>query len=132
MFETIKTRTLLSTLWIVLMLNMIYIDILTQNIPGSHEDMLAFAGDTPIPQLMMIAAFVIEIPILMVLFSRVLKRSIGRWVNIGAAILMIAFVVGPEIGNPAVNPHYLFMGAVEVLCMFGVIFIAWRWKEDGQ
>lgn len=132
MFETIKTRTLLSTLWIVLMLNMIYADILTQNIPGSHEDMLAFAGETPIPHLMLFAALMIEIPILMVLFSRLLKRGISRWVNIVAAILMIAFVVGPEVGNPAINPHYLFIGAIEVLCMSVVIVVALRWKDEGQ
>lgn len=130
MFETIKTRTILSVLWIVLMLNMIYVDILTQNIPGSHEEMLAFAGETPISQLMLYAAIMIEIPILMVLFSRLLKCGISRWVNVAAAVLMIVFVVGPEIGNPAVNPHYLFMGAIEVLCMIGVIIVAWQWKEQ--
>lgn len=130
MFETIKTRTLLSTLWVVLMLNMIYVDVLAQNIPGIREEMLAFAGETPIPQLMFFAAIVIEIPILMVLLSRLLKWGISRWVNMGAAVLMIAFVVGPEIGNPAVNPHYLFMGAIEVLCMIGVIVVAWQWKEQ--
>ena len=130
MFETIKTRTALSTLWIVIMLNMIYIDVLSQNIPGMHEEMLAFAGETPIAQLMLYAAIMVEIPILMVLFSRFLMWGICRWVNIGAAILMIAFVVGPEIGNPAVNPHYLFMGAVEVICMVGVIFISWRFAQE--
>lgn len=130
MFETIKTRTLLSTLWVVLMLNMIYVDVLAQNIPGIREEMLAFAGETPIPQLMFFAAIVIEIPILMVLLSRLLKWGISRWVNMGAAVLMIAFVVGPEIGNPAVNPHYLFMGAIEVLFMIGVIVVAWQWKEQ--
>ncbi len=130
MFETIKTRTVLSILWVVLMLNMIYIDVLSQNIPGSHEEMLAFAGGTPIPQLMLYAAIMIEIPILMVILSRLLKFSISRWANIVVAILMIVFIVGPEVGNPAVNPHYLFMGAVEVLCMLAVIGVSWRWKEQ--
>ena len=130
MLETIKTRTLLSTLWVVLMLNMIYVDVLTQNIPGSHEEMLAFAGETPIPLLMLFAAIMIEIPILMVLLSRILNWGINRWVNIVAGILMIVFVVGPEIGNPAVNPHYLFMGAIEVLCMLAVIIVSWRAVEE--
>ena len=131
MIETIKIRILLSTLWVVIMLNMLYIDVLSQNIPGSDEEMLAFAGDTPISQLMFFAAIMIEIPILMVLLSQVLAWGIGRWVNIGAAVLMIAFVVGPEIGNTAVYPHYLFMGTFEVLCMVGVILVSWR-SADGK
>lgn len=130
MIEAIKTRTILSTLWVVLMLNMIYVDVLSQNIPGSKEEMLAFAGDTPISQLMFFAAIIIEIPILMVLFSRILTWKINRWVNMVVAVLMIAFVVGPEIGNPAVNPHYLLMGGIEVLCMLAVIIVAWRFVEE--
>ena len=123
-------RTLLSTLWIVIMLNMIFIDIFALYIPGFEEELAGFAGDMPIPLLMLGAAVMVEIPILMILASRLLPAMLNRWANVGAGLLMILFVVGPEIGNSAVKPHYLFMGAIEVTCMIAIIVLALRFGRD--
>ncbi len=125
-----NTRVSLSTLWIVVMFNMAFADILSFSIPGKIEEIAQFAGDTPIPLLMLAGAVMIEIPLLMIFFSRALPRGLNRWANIFVALLTIAFVVGPEIGNDAVNPHYIFIGTIEVLLLLTIITMAWRWKSN--
>lgn len=123
--KKIETRTLLSTLWVVVMFNMLKADILSLYIPGAAEELARTAGDTPIPILMLGGAVMMEISILMILFSRVLKYSVNRWANIITAIITIAFVVG----GGSSYPHYLFIAAVEVVCLILIIWFAWRWRN---
>jgi len=129
MTKKLNTATKLSTLWIVIMFNMAYADILSLNIPDVSEELASFAGDTPISQLMLAGAIILEIPILMIFLSRILKYKVNRWANIIVAIAMILFVIGPEVSNDSINPHYLFIGTVEVICMLTIIWTAWKWPK---
>ena len=122
--EKIDTRVLLSSLWIVVMINMLKADILSLYIPGALDELVSFAGDTPIPQLMLGAAVIMEIAIVMIVLSHVLTYRVNRWANIIVAVLMIAFVVG----GGSTYPHYIFIAAVEVVCLLLIIGIAWRWR----
>lgn len=122
--QKINIKTKLSTLWIVVMFNMAYADILSLNIPGSHEALVAFAGSTPISQLMLIGAVVIQIPILMIFFSRTLSYKVNKALNIIAAVITSIFVVG----GGSLYPHYIFIAAIEVACLLLIIWTAWKWK----
>ena len=124
LLEKIDSRVLLSSLWIVVMLNMLKADILSLYIPGAADEVVQFAGDTPIPQLMLGAAVIMEIAIVMIVLSHVLTYRVNRWANILVAMLMIAFVVG----GGSTYPHYIFIAAVEVVCLLLIIGIAWRWR----
>jgi len=126
--KKIETRTLLSTLWVVVMINMLKADILSLYIPGAAEELARTAGDTPIPLLMLGGAVMMEISILMILLSRVLKYGANRWANIITAIITIAFVVGAGVSYP----HYLFIAAVEVVCLILIIWFAWRWRNPAE
>ena len=77
----IDTKVLLSTLWIVVMINMAYADILGLFIPGALEEVAktSVSTGTTIPQLMLGGAIMLEIPIAMILLSRVLKFKVNRW-----------------------------------------------------
>ena len=123
--KPIATKTLLSTLWIVVVINMLKADILSLYIPGATEELARTAGDTPIPLLMLGAAVMMEISVVMILLSRVLPYGVNRWANIITSILTIAFV----IGGGASYPHYLFIAAVEVVCLLLIIWFAWRWPN---
>ena len=46
--EKITTPALLSTLWIVVMINMLKADILSLYIPGALDELANFVGDTPV------------------------------------------------------------------------------------
>lgn len=129
--KKIDTRVLLSTLWIVVMINMLTADILSLNIPGSAEELTKTSASAgiPISQLMLGAAIMMEISIAMIILSRVLKSGVNRWVNMIASFITIAFVVG----GGASYPHYLFIAAVEVICLLLIIAIAWKWRSpEGQ
>lgn len=126
--EKISTKTLLSSLWIVVMINMLKADILSLYIPGALDELVSFAGDTPIPQLMLGGAVIMEIAIVMIVLSHVLAYRVNRWANIIVAALMIAFVVG----GGSTYPHYIFIAAVEVVCLLLIIWIAWRWSKPAE
>ena len=121
--EEVKAR--LSTLWIVVMFALLTADVLSAYIPGATEAMAEFAGEVPIPQLMLVAAILNAIPIVMIYLARVLHRRVSRWANIAAAVVTIVYVVG----GGSTYPHYLFLAAVEVVSLGAIIWYAWRWSE---
>lgn len=126
--KKLDTKVLLSTLWIVVMLNMLKADILSLFIPGSAEEVARTSASTgtPIPQLMLGGAIMMEISIAMIILSRVLKYGVNRWVNILVSLITIAFVVGGGVSYP----HYIFIATVEVICLLLIIGFAWMWRND--
>ncbi len=125
--EKLDPKVLLSTLWIVVMINMLKADILSLNIPGSAEELTktSVSTGTPIPQLMLGGAIMMEISIARIILSRVLKPGVNRWVNMVVSFVTIAFVVGGGVSYP----HYLFVATVEVICLLLIIWIAWQWRS---
>ena len=125
--KKISTKTLLSTLWVVVMINMLKADILSLYIPGSAEEVARTAASTgtPIAQLMLGGAIMMEISIAMIILSRILKYGINRWVNIIVSLITMAFVVGGGVSYP----HYLFIATVEVICLLMIIWFAWKWHN---
>ncbi len=108
------TKVLLSTLWIVVMINMLMADILSLNIPGALDELTRTAGRTPIPLLMLGGAIMMEVSIVMIILSRILNYGVNRWANIITSIITIAFV----LGGAAAYPHYIFIATVESICCF--------------
>ena len=121
--KKIDTKVLLSTLWIVVMINMLKADILSLYIPGTANEVAKTAGEMPITQLMLGGAIMMEIAIVMIILSRVLKYGVNRWVNIITSIITIAFIWG----GASSEPHYLFIGTVETICLLLIIWSAWNW-----
>jgi hypothetical protein len=125
--KKIDTKVLLSTLWIVVMINMLKADILSLFIPGSTDELARTSASTgtPIPQLMLGGAIMMEISIVMIILSRVLKHGVNRWVNIIVSLVTIAFVVGGGVSYP----HYIFIAAVEMISLLLIIWQAWKWHN---
>ncbi len=126
--QKIDPKVLLSTLWIVVMINMLKADILSLFIPGAAEEVgkTAAGAGASIPQLMLVGAVMGQIGIAMIVLSRVLKHGINRWVNIVAGIVTIAYIWG----GMASYPHYIFIAAVETLCLLLIVGFAWTWRTD--
>lgn len=118
-----EVKEKLSMLWVVVMFNMVFADILSFMIEFSND----LTMETQATQLLMlIAAFMLEIPIMMIALSRVLKARANRWANIIASIVTILFV----IGGGSFYLHYLFFASIEVLCMLLIIWLAWQWQPS--
>ena len=125
--KKIDTKVLLSTLWIVVMINMLKADILSLFIPGSMDEVARTAASTgaTFPQLMLGAAVMGQLAIAMIILSRVLKYGINRWANIVIGIIIIAYIWG----GAAAYPHYIFIATVETICLLLIIGIAWTWRN---
>ena len=125
--KKIDTKVLLSTLWIVVMINMAFADILGLFIPGALEEVAktSVSTGTTIPQLMLGGAIMGELAIVMIILSRVLKYGINRWVNIVVGIFTIAYIWG----GMSSYPHYIFIATVETLCLLLIIWFAWKWRN---
>ena len=123
--EKIDTGTRLSILWTVVMFLMITADVLGLYIPGAQEAVLQTAGRVPVTQLMLGAAIIMALPIAMIFLSRVLKQVLNRWANILVGALTIVFVVG----GYSAQPHYYFLGALEVIFTLSIVWSAWQWRE---
>lgn len=124
------TRAKISTLWVVVMMNMIYADILGFLGEGVLEEMISgYAGEIKLTEtLILIAALMVEIPIIMILLSRILKYKLNRIVNICAACFTILFI----IGGGSLAWEYIFIASVETISMLCIIWIAWNWKEPAE
>lgn len=113
----------ISLLWVVVMINMIFADILSFMLPGFLNNIIS--GNTPFEAtqaVMLVFALLIEIPIAMIFFSRMLRPKTNRWVNIAASIITIIFVVG----GGSMTLHYIFFAVVEIAVMLFIIRYAWK------
>ncbi len=122
-----ELKTKLSILWIVVMFNMLFADILTFMLPSFLTGLMAGnAEDIKITEeLLLIFALFLEIPILMIFLSRVLKPKLNRLLNILASLITILFVIG---GGSFIY-HTIFFATIEVVCLLAIIWYAFRWKE---
>jgi Sec-independent protein secretion pathway component TatC len=122
-------KTKLSTLWIVVLFNMLFRDIHEFARTGYLEEMLAMTSNgAQIPEgFLLAAAVVLEIPILMIFLTQVLNVKVNRWVNLIAAVFMIVAIVS---NNLAPDLDDLFYVAFECVALLLVIWYAWRWSND--
>lgn len=120
-----EMKVKLSTLWLVVMLNMIFADIYSIMIELVNKNTL---GDMPgeVKTVMAIAAIITNVPIMMIFFSRILSYKINRWMNIVAGILTIIYV----IGGGSTTPHYIISATIEILLLMTIIWYAWKWTKS--
>jgi len=125
--KKLDTKVLLSTLWVVVMINMLKADILSGFIPAMAEELArtSVSVGASIPQLMLFGAIMGQLGIAMIILSRVLKYEINRWVNIVVGIVTIAYI---WVGMTT-YPHYIFIAAVETLCLLLIVWFAWKWRN---
>lgn len=122
-----EMKVKLSTLWIVVMFNMVFADIVGFMNPGALADIMTGAVGFEITQeLLLVFAILLEIPIAMILLSRILGYSANRWANIIAGVITILFV----IGGGSAYLSYIFFATIEVVCLLLIIWSAWNWPKQ--
>ena len=129
-------RTKISTLWIVLLFNMAFADILGFAYPGTLAELMAIGtegvtfgsveGVVITPSFLLIAAVLVEIAISMIYLSRVLRRKANRIANFGAAVLTAVFI----IGGGSLKLHYIFFASIEIATLMMIVILAWGWSHD--
>lgn len=121
--KQMDTKETLSTLWLLVMLNIIFADILSLMLALVDSDTIDIIGKD-IAFTMAIAAIITNIPILMIYFSKKLHFKINRSLNISAAIFTCIYI----IGGGSLAPHYVILASIEIVMLFAIIRIALSWK----
>lgn len=122
--EDMKVK--LSTLWVFVMFNMVFADIVGFMNPGALEEIITGTVGLEITQeLLLVFSILVEIPIAMILLTRVLKYRANRWANIVAGVITVLFV----IGGGSTYLSYMFFATVEVVCILLIIWYAWKWPN---
>lgn len=123
----LEKRAGFSTLWIFVLLNMIFADIFSFMHPGALEQLMTGNAEQIqiTPEFLLAAAILTEIPIAMVLLSRVLGHRSNRIANIVAGLTTIVYV----IGGGSATPTYIFFASIEVAATLFIIWYAWSWHN---
>ena len=130
--RTEQVKQTLSVLWIFVTLNYLYCDVVSLFDPGQLKQYIAGhltgIGDIS-PGFLFATAILIEIPIAMVLLSRLLNYKANRWANIvaGSVMTVVQFVTLFVGSGPTM--YYTFFSIIEVACTLFIVWYAWRWQE---
>ena len=123
--ETKDRRAILSTLWIFVVFNYLYVDLaMTIFHPETYQRIAARMSEGVV----LAASVLLEIPIAMILLSRVLKYWANRWANIVAGVVSTAFAAFPLFSGKA-PAFYLLFSAIEIACTLFIVWYAWTWPR---
>lgn len=117
--QDVKAR--LSTLWVFMLCNFLYADVMMLFDPGIPKDTMTREG-------LLAASLLMEIPIAMIVLSRVLKRRPNRWANVMAGAFM-AIVQASSLFAGGPTLYYVFFSTIEIPCLLFIVWTAWRWAE---
>jgi len=116
----VKEISLLTTLWIFVTLNYVYCDVVTLFSYVTIKSTIQYTQG-----FLLGAAILVEIPIGMVLLSRILKYRASRWASIIAgAIMTVVQTVTLFVGTPA--PYYIFFSVIEIASTAVIVWYAWK------
>jgi hypothetical protein len=127
--EGMKSK--LFTLWVFATLNYIYCDVLALMDQNLLRQFLAgnVSGMATSQGFLLGAGVLVEIPMAMVLLSRLLGYRASRWANVVAGTFMTVvqlatlFVKVPTL-------YYAFFSAIEIATTAAVVWLAWRWPAE--
>lgn len=127
--KNLERPVLLSTLWLFVLLNFIYCDVIglhDANVLASLLD--GHAGAIEITPLFLLASSILmEIPIVMVLVARLADRSVTRVTSIAAAAFMVLVQCSSLFVGPF-SPSYTFFSVIEIATLVSIVIVAARWK----
>jgi uncharacterized protein DUF6326 len=119
----IDPRVKLSLLWIFVIVNMAYADILSLMDPTSI--IRGIMTGNPLPAGGLLAgAIVMETSFVMVILPWILNYKVNRWATIIIGVFMIWQII---IGGHGL--YYLFFTTVEVACILLIIWFTWKWRN---
>jgi hypothetical protein len=121
----------LSLLWIFVMFNYLYADVLSLYEPGTLEQLMSgsVGGVHFTPGFLLGAAVLMETAIIMVILSRILSYKANRIFNIVIGAVHTLSVFGSMFIGPGPSLAYLFFGTIEIVTTLYIIYLAWTWPK---
>jgi len=120
-----NSQILLSTLWLFVLLNIIFRDLHQLGSEGFLEQLMSgnVNGVELTEGLALIGGILAEIPILMVLLSRILPNKANKWAN-GVAVAITLAVFATALSSADLDD--MFHMAIEVVALGWILRIAWK------
>ena len=115
----IDRQSLLSSLWIFVLFNILFRDLHQFLNPEALQAMLV--ADFPEVQVLLFG-FILEIPIMMTLLARLLNDRANKWENVGAAAFTLLGIVSTL---PTADMDDLFFMFFKMAALIWIIRIAW-------
>ena len=124
------TKEKLFTLWIFVTVNYIFCDIFTLFYSENLKQLMSGAmGGMDITETFLFAFSVImELPMLMIVLSRLLPYKFNRLANIAVGIFMTLVQTATLFGDNML--HYVFFSIIEITTTIIIVRIAIRWKNE--
>ena len=124
-------KVLFSTLWIFVTLNYIFCDVFTLFHSESLKQLMTGEmGGMEINQEFLLAfSFLMEMPMMMIVLSRILPYKSNRLANIIVALIM-TLVQAVTLFTDDNTLHYIFFSIIEVGTTSFILYSAWNWVES--
>lgn len=124
-------KMILSTLWIFVTLNYIYCDVMSLMSPEMLRSLVntgGVGGFTLNETFLLGASVLMEIPIALVLLSRLLEYKANRLANIIGGLIMTLVMIGTLLMGASY--HYIFFATIEIGTTLFIVWYAWTWKKS--
>jgi hypothetical protein len=124
-------KVLFSTLWIFVTVNYIFCDVFTLFHSESLKQLMTGEmGGMKINQSFLLSfSILMEMPIVMIVLSRILSYRSNRLANIIVALIM-TLVQAATLFTADNTMHYIFFSIIEVGTTSFILYSAWNWVES--
>ena len=124
-------KVLFSTLWIFVTVNYIFCDVFTLFHSESLKQLMTGEmGGMEINQSILLSfSILMEMPMVMIVLSRILSYKSNRLANIIVALIM-TLVQAATLFTDDNTLHYIFFSIIEVGTTSFILYSAWNWVES--
>jgi hypothetical protein len=124
-------KVLFSTLWIFVTMNYIFCDVFTLFHSESLKQLMTGEmGGMEINQSFLLSfSILMEMPMVMIVLSRILSFKSNRLANIIVALIM-TIVQAATLITADNTMHYIFFSIIEVGTTSFILYSAWNWTES--
>jgi hypothetical protein len=124
-------KVLFSTLWIFVTVNYIFCDVFTLFHSESLKQLMTGEmGGMKINQSFLLSfSILMEMPMVMIVLSRILPYKSNRLANIIVALIM-TLVQAATLFTDDNTLHYIFFSIIEVSTTSFILYSAWNWVKS--
>jgi hypothetical protein len=125
-------KALLSILWISVALNYVFRFLFSLYYPERLQQLLSgnFHGMEATQEFILGISVIMEVPILMIVLSLLLKYRINRFFNMAIGAVFAAIHITSLRPDMDVTLHYYFFTAIGLILCVCIFFIALKWKTE--
>ena len=124
-------KTILSSLWIFLTVNYIFCDVFTLMYSEQLKQIITgkVGGIVMTQGFLLTFAVIMEIPMVMIFLSRILKFEINRIFNIMAGTFLTLIQTGSLFAG-TLSLHYIFFSFIEIATTLFIVWLSLKWKDE--